>query len=478
MMVGTNVSRRRVVPPALGAACRHCPERAGRRIGEQLLEQVHLASGPSRIVAFDRSCGGADPAAGARVSTGGIPMSRSAAMPLSLRATLAALAGALCLGCAILLSGGAAPALAAPSCTTSGANTVCTFSTPGADTFTVPAGVTEASFDVFGAQGGGLPGQSVGGLGGRARAELALTPRATVTVVVGGAGGPIGACDAQETPGAGGVNGGASGGSGFCEGAGGGGASDVRIGGSSLFDRVLVAGGGGGGANRSEGLGDGGAGGGLSGGPAGDILAGGGGGRPCEPGTGGDQTGTSGSCLPGDGSAGADGTLAGGGGGGGFYGGAGGRSLQGGGGGSGFGPPGVVFEIGVRGGDGRVTITYAEPVAYSFTGFFSPVDSPPMFNTVKAGASVPVKFSLAGDQGLGILAAGSPASQRIACESSAPLDPIEETATPGGSGLQYNALTDQYTYVWKTEKGWANSCRQLNVKLDDGSDQRASFQFR
>ena len=166
---------------------------------------------------------------------------------VSLRATRAALGGALVLVVAILLAGGAGSALAAPSCAPSGADTVCTFSTPGADRFTVPGGVTEASFYLFGAQGGGLPGQSVGGLGGRASAELALTPGAPVTVVVGGAGGSIGACDAQETPGAGGVNGGARGGSGFCEGGGGGGASDVRMGGSSLSDRVLVAGGGGGG---------------------------------------------------------------------------------------------------------------------------------------------------------------------------------------------------------------------------------------
>lgn len=138
----------------------------------------------------------------------------------------------------------------------------------------------------------------------------------------------------------------------------------------------------------------------------------------------------------------------------------------------------MAFEIGVRGGNGLVMITYAEPVTYSFTGFFSPVDDPPTVNMVKAGASVPVKCSLAGDQGLGILAAGSPVSQRIACDSSAPLDPIEETATAGSSGLQYDAFTDRYTYVWKTLKGWANSCRQLNVKLDDGSDHLASFQFR
>jgi hypothetical protein len=54
----------------------------------------------------------------------------------------------------------------------------------------------------------------------------------------------------------------------------------------------------------------------------------------------------------------------------------------------------------------------------------------------------------------------------------------EETAAAGSSGLQYDAFTDRYTYVWKTLKGWANSCRQLNVKLDDGSDHLASFQFR
>ncbi|MGE5249082.1 MAG: PxKF domain-containing protein, partial [Bacteroidota bacterium] len=36
---------------------------------------------------------------------------------------------------------------------------------------------------------------------------------------------------------------------------------------------------------------------------------------------------------------------------------------------------------------------------------------------------------------------------------------------------------DTYTYVWKTDKLWANSCRQLVIKLDDGSFHRANFQF-
>jgi hypothetical protein len=59
MMLRTNVSQQRVVPAALGGSCRRCPERAGRGIGDHLLERVHLTRGPSRRVAFDRSGGGA-----------------------------------------------------------------------------------------------------------------------------------------------------------------------------------------------------------------------------------------------------------------------------------------------------------------------------------------------------------------------------------------------------------------------------------
>jgi hypothetical protein len=118
-----------------------------------------------------------------------------------------------------------------------------------------------------------------------------------------------------------------------------------------------------------------------------------------------------------------------------------------------------------------------EQSGFAFTGFLSPVENPPTFNTVHAGSAVPVKFSLAGDQGLNILAAGSPASQNIACDDTAPINPLEETVTAGGSGLQYDALTDVYTYVWKTQKSWAGTCRQLVVTLSDGTDHVANFQF-
>jgi hypothetical protein len=57
------------------------------------------------------------------------------------------------------------------------------------------------------------------------------------------------------------------------------------------------------------------------------------------------------------------------------------------------------------------------------------------------------------------------------------LDAIEETVTAGNSSLQYDAGAGQYIYVWKTDKAWAATCRQLVVKFVDGSTQVANFNF-
>jgi hypothetical protein len=83
-----------------------------------------------------------------------------------------------------------------------------------------------------------------------------------------------------------------------------------------------------------------------------------------------------------------------------------------------------------------------------------------------------------GDQGMAIFAAGYPASRSVSCQSGAPADAITETDTSGTSGLAYDASSGQYTYVWKTDKAWAKSCRQLIVKFVDGTVQTAGFEFR
>lgn len=128
--------------------------------------------------------------------------------------------------------------------------------------------------------------------------------------------------------------------------------------------------------------------------------------------------------------------------------------------------------------DNSATVTNAYSVVYCFNGFFSPVDNLPVLNSVNAGRAIPVKFSLCGNQGLAIFAAGYPKSQQISCSSTAPVDGIEETLPAGSSSLTYDAAFIRYSYVWKSEKIWAGTCRQLVLKLADGTLHQANFTFR
>ncbi len=141
------------------------------------------------------------------------------------------------------------------------------------------------------------------------------------------------------------------------------------------------------------------------------------------------------------------------------------------------------FTVDAKDGAGNVAqAIHTYSVIYDFSGFTSPVDNPGLeppfvFNIARARSAIPVKFSLAGDQGLSIFAAGYPASQQIACDSSAPLDAIEETESAGSSSLSYDAGTDEYKYTWKTDSAWANTCRQLVMQFDDGTSYVAYFSF-
>src|SRR5215831_18420489 len=118
------------------------------------------------------------------------------------------------------------------NCVNTGTPVRCTFAYNGKDgsdgepqQFVVPAGVHSVTLDAFGAQGGGG-----GGLGGHARGTFTVADGTVLHIRVGG----------MPTDGAtGGFNGGGNGTPG------GGGASDVRIGGDTLANRVVVAGGGG-----------------------------------------------------------------------------------------------------------------------------------------------------------------------------------------------------------------------------------------
>jgi DNA-binding beta-propeller fold protein YncE len=121
--------------------------------------------------------------------------------------------------------------------------------------------------------------------------------------------------------------------------------------------------------------------------------------------------------------------------------------------------------------------SFTVTVLYNFAGFFQPVANPPTFNLVNAGRAVPVKFSLSGNKGLNIFAAGSPSSGPVACNSNDDAAVLVDTVTAGGSSLSYDASSDQYVYVWKTDPSWTG-CRQLVVTLNDGSVHTAYFKFK
>ncbi|OON70107.1 hypothetical protein B0919_05040 [Hymenobacter sp. CRA2] len=137
----------------------------------------------------------------------------------------------------------------------SGAQAVTFNYTGGPQTWTVPLGVTSVQVDLAGARGRTIDNCSNcyrGGRGGRVQATLAVTPGQVLTIEVGGDRGYNPSTLYQD----GGYNGGGRGSEP------GGGATDIRIGGTGLAHRVLVAGGGGGSGYYARG----GPGGGLTGG--------------------------------------------------------------------------------------------------------------------------------------------------------------------------------------------------------------------
>ena len=254
----------------------------------------------------------------------------------------------------------------------------------GGDEFFVPAGVTVLQVDVLGAAGGAGAGGAAGGGGAEIQASIMVSPGEMLEMAVGGVGG-----NGNEV---GGFNGGGDGPHAFPSppspspdlSGGGGGSSDVRVGDTGVWDRIIsAAGGGGGGGGASGGKGgassapgQAGAGGGAGGLPATSAGNGAGGGTGPGAGGAGDATTLSGGTGgAGQSSAGAPGGDGGGGGSGyGFGGGgAGGAGAPGGGGGGGsdfvnpqFLSPGVpvVHADGVNRGDGRIVVVYHAPPVF------------------------------------------------------------------------------------------------------------------
>jgi hypothetical protein len=102
------------------------------------------------------------------------------------------------------------------------------------------------------------------------------------------------------------------------------------------------------------------------------------------------------------------------------------------------------------------------------SGASTPLVAKPGSATLRAGDTVPVKFSLQGDHGLNVVA-------RAAWR---PCSVTTNDSSLAFGSLTYNAGPDRYTFMWATDKGWNGSCKEFMLVLRDGTAHAAYVSFR
>jgi len=116
--------------------------------------------------------------------------------------------------------------------------------------------------------------------------------------------------------------------------------------------------------------------------------------------------------------------------------------------------------------------------AWTLNGFYNPVDMSGVYNIVKGGSTVPLKFNVyAGTtQQTSTSAVASFTQTKIACDGSSPTDEIEVTTT-GGTSLRYDGTGGQFIQNWQTPKQ-AGQCYRVTMTTQDGSTIRAFFKLK
>jgi hypothetical protein len=119
-------------------------------------------------------------------------------------------------------------------------------------------------------------------------------------------------------------------------------------------------------------------------------------------------------------------------------------------------------------------------LAWTLRGFYSPVDMSSgtnVYNTVKGGSTVPLKFeAFAGDELTDVAIVKSFKTQKITCEAAALEDAIEIVST-GGTTLRYDQTGGQFIQNWQTPKA-AGACYSATVTTQDGSSITAYFKLK
>ncbi len=118
--------------------------------------------------------------------------------------------------------------------------------------------------------------------------------------------------------------------------------------------------------------------------------------------------------------------------------------------------------------------------AWTLKGFYSPVDmgtsTTTVYNTVKNGSTVPLKFEVfKGTTELTDTAVVSALAKQITCGTGS-VDDIEVLAT-GSTSLRYDTTSGQFIYNWKTPS-IANNCYSVTMTTQDGSKITAHFKLK
>jgi hypothetical protein len=145
-------------------------------------------------------------------------------------------------------------------------------------------------------------------------------------------------------------------------------------------------------------------------------------------------------------------------------------------------PASVLGNYDITYGTAKFTIS-AKPVVvapvWTTKGFFQPVDMGTatniVYNTVKGGSTVPLKFQVFKDgveqKDVAVVTGLKPTF--VSCTNS-PIDDIEVLAS-GSTALRYDTTAGQFIYNWKTPT--ALGCYKTSVTLQDGSAITAYFKI-
>ena len=116
--------------------------------------------------------------------------------------------------------------------------------------------------------------------------------------------------------------------------------------------------------------------------------------------------------------------------------------------------------------------------AWTLRGFYQPVDMNGVYNVVRGGSTVPLKFEVFA--GLSELtntsAIDSLGAMRVTCAGGLEEDAIEMVAT-GGTSLRYDGTGGQFIYNWQTPKP-AGGCYRVTMTTDDASTLVAFFKTK